>query len=75
MSGISQHFIPKFLQKGFRGQGNGKIVRCWVYERGGKVRPSNISKNATQRHFYAAATESELDDKITIGKALSIRQS
>ncbi|MFJ4192521.1 hypothetical protein [Pseudomonas sp. NPDC089534] len=65
MSGISQHFIPKFLQKGFRSQGNGKIVRCWVYERGGKVRPSNISKNATERHFYAAATESELDDKIT----------
>ncbi|MBD8804793.1 DUF4238 domain-containing protein [Pseudomonas syringae] len=65
MSGISQHFIPKFLQKGFRGPGNGKIVRCWVYERNGKVRSSNIAKNAAERHFYAEVTETELDDKIT----------
>lgn len=65
MSGISRDFIPRFLQKGCCDQGNGKIVRCWVYERGGKVRPSNITKNATERHFYAVATESELDDKIT----------
>ncbi|KFF82154.1 hypothetical protein [Pseudomonas syringae] len=65
MSGISQHFIPRFLQKGFRAQGNGKIVRCWVYERGGKVRSSNITKNAAERYFYAAVTEPDLDDKIT----------
>lgn len=65
MSGISQHFIPRFLQKGFRAQGNGKIVRCWVYEREGKVRSSNITKHAAERHFYAAVTEPELDDKIT----------
>ena len=65
MSGVRQHFIPRFLQKGFRIPANGKIVRCWVYEQGRPPRPANITDVGLERHFYAVEAETELDDKIT----------
>lgn len=65
MSGIRQHFIPKFLQKGFRTPGNGKIVRCWVYEQNKPARFANTQDVGLERHFYAINGEPDLDDKIT----------
>ncbi|WP_223527284.1 DUF4238 domain-containing protein [Pseudomonas sp. BF-B-26] len=65
MSGVRQHFIPRFLQKGFRIPGNGKIVRCWVYEQSKSPRSANIQDVGLERHFYAIDNEPDLDDKIT----------
>ena len=65
MSGVRQHFIPRFLQKGFRIPGNGKIVRCWVYEQSKSPRSANIQDVGLERHFYAIDGEPDLDDKIT----------
>lgn len=65
MSGVRQHFIPQFLQKGFKIPGNGKIVRCWVYERSNSPRSANIQKVGLERHFYAIDNEPDLDNKIT----------
>ncbi|MBD8591978.1 MULTISPECIES: DUF4238 domain-containing protein [unclassified Pseudomonas] len=65
MSGIRQHFIPKFLQKGFRSTCNGKIVRCWVYEKNKPPRSANIQDVGLERYFYAVDGEPDLDDKIT----------
>lgn len=65
MSGVRQHFIPRFLQKGFRIPSNSKIVRCWVYEHGRPPRPANIADVGLERYFYSVDAETELDDKIT----------
>ena len=65
MSGVRQHFIPRFLQKGFRIPSNGKIVRSWVYEQDRPPRIANIADVGLERYFYAVDTETELDDKIT----------
>lgn len=65
MSGVRQHFIPRFLQKGFKIPGNGKIVRCWVYEQSKFPRSANIQDVGLERHFYAIDSEPDLDDKIT----------
>lgn len=65
MSGVRQHFIPRFLQKGFRIPSNGKTVRSWVYEHGRPPRPANIADVGLERYFYAIDAETELDDKIT----------
>ncbi|MDC3738877.1 DUF4238 domain-containing protein [Pseudomonas syringae pv. syringae] len=65
MSGVRQHFIPKFLQKGFRTPSKGKIVRCWVYEQNKPPRPANIQDVGLERYFYAINSEPDLDDKIS----------
>jgi len=65
MSGVRQHFIPRFLQKGFKISGNGKTVRCWVYEQSKSPRSANIQDVGLERHFYAIDSEPDLDDKIT----------
>lgn len=65
MSGVRQHFIPRFLQKGFRIPSNGKIVRSWVYEHDRPPRTANIADVGLERYFYAIDTETKLDEKIT----------
>ncbi|WP_085987378.1 DUF4238 domain-containing protein [Pseudomonas alabamensis] len=65
MSGVRQHFIPRFLQKGFRIPSNGKTVRSWVHEQDRPPRMANITDIGLERYFYAVDIETELDDKIT----------
>ena len=66
MAGVRQHFIPRFLQKGFKAPRKGKGTYCWVYEKDKTPRPANIQDVGLERHFYAVEAESELDDKITM---------
>lgn len=65
MSGVRQHFIPRFLQKGFKIPGNGKVIRSWIYERHRETWPANIKTIGFEGHFYAVETESDLDDRIS----------
>lgn len=66
MAGVRQHFIPRFLQKGFKSSRKGKGTYCWVYEKGKPARPANIQDVGLERHFYATSSETDLDDRITL---------
>ena len=68
MAGIYQHFIPRFLQKGFRVPSNGKEVRSWVYDRHREARRTNLKAIGMEGHFYAVESEPDLDDKITLAE-------
>ncbi|MCM2364305.1 DUF4238 domain-containing protein [Pseudomonas sp. SR18] len=68
MAGVYQHFIPRFLQKGFRIPSNAKDVRSWMYDRRREARPTNLKAIGMEGHFYAVETEPDLDDKITIAE-------
>jgi len=68
MAGIYQHFIPRFLQKGFRIPGNGSEVRSWLYDRRREVRKTNLKSIGMEGHFYAVGAEPDLDDKITMAE-------
>lgn len=68
MAGIYQHFIPRFLQKGFRVPTNGKEVRSWMYDRRREARPTNLKAIGMEGHFYAVENEPDLDDKITVAE-------
>lgn len=65
MAGVYQHFIPRFLQKGFRAPGTGGEVRSWLYDRRREPRKTNLKAIGMEGHFYAVQTEPDLDDKIT----------
>lgn len=66
MAGVYQHFIPRFLQKGFRAPGTGGEVRSWLYDRRREPRKTNLKAIGMEGHFYAVETEPDLDDKITM---------
>lgn len=68
MAGVYQHFIPRFLQKGFRIPGNGSEVRSWLYDRRREVRKTNLKAIGMEGHFYAVGAEPDLDDKITMAE-------
>ncbi|WP_445672835.1 DUF4238 domain-containing protein [Pseudomonas inefficax] len=68
MAGVYQHFIPRFLQKGFRIPGNGREVRSWIYDRRREARKTNLKAIGMEGHFYAVETEPDLDDKITMAE-------
>ncbi|WP_177327194.1 DUF4238 domain-containing protein [Pseudomonas sp. WCS374] len=68
MAGIYQHFIPRFLQKGFRIPSNGAEVRSWLYDRRREARPTNLKAIGMEGYFYAVETEPDLDDKITVAE-------
>lgn len=66
MAGVKQHFIPRFLQKGFRIPSNGKEVHSWMYDRRREARSTNQKTIGMEGYFYAVETEPDLDDKITL---------
>lgn len=66
MAGVYQHFIPRFLQKGFRIPSNAKDVRSWMYDRSREARPTNLKAIGMEGYFYSVETEPDLDDKITL---------
>lgn len=68
MAGVYQHFIPRFLQKGFRVPGNGGEVRSWLYDRRREPRKTNLKAIGMEGHFYAVEAEPDLDDKITMAE-------
>jgi hypothetical protein len=65
MSGVRQHFIPRFLQKGFKIPGNSKTIRCWVHKKWEAPCPTSTKDVGVERYFYAIESETALDDKIT----------
>ncbi len=50
MSGKRQHYIPRFLQRGFL-MGNSKKENTYMYLNGGAQRPSNINNVGVEGFF------------------------
>lgn len=65
VAGNRQHFIPRFLLKGFAIPGTNAAPRVWVYRREGPPFESSIDNVAVEKHFYGKAEESTLDAHIT----------
>lgn len=65
VAGNRQHFIPRFLLKGFAVPGTNAAPRVWVYRRGVPPFESSLEHIAVERHFYGKAEESALDARIT----------
>lgn len=65
MAGRKQHYLPRFLQKGFATK-HGKGFQTFAYQRSGAVFPIMISDNFAQRDFYVDENGSSADDLITL---------
>ena len=65
MAGRKQHFIQRFLLKGFAFNAPNGTNRVWVYPKDGKIFPSALEGYGAERDFYGKPGESELDDGIS----------
>ena len=65
MSGKRQHFIPRFLLKGFASHESGDAVFTWVYRKGSEPFNTNIVNVGVESHFYTQENDTRADVKIT----------
>lgn len=68
MSGPNQHYIPRFLQRGFGVRRRGKPKEIWEYKKGIPAELREIKHVGAEDFFYSAPSDektAELDDKIT----------
>jgi hypothetical protein len=68
MAGKRQHYIPRFLQRGFLAERSGDAERTWLHRRGTAARLVGIKDVGVGEFFYSklgVADEEALDDLIT----------
>lgn len=68
MAGKRQHYIPRFLQRGFLAEQTGEAERTWLHRRGTAARLVGIKDVGVGEFFYSKlglADEERLDDVIT----------
>ncbi|SPC18466.1 hypothetical protein [Cupriavidus taiwanensis] len=68
MAGKRQHYIPRFLQRGFLAERTGDAERTWLHRRGTTARLVGIRDVGVGEFFYSKlpdAGENALDDLIT----------
>lgn len=68
MAGKRQHYVPRFLQRGFLAERTDDAERTWLHRRGAPARPVVIRDVGVGEFFYsklAVAGEQTLDDLIT----------
>lgn len=68
MAGKRQHYIPRFLQRGFLAEQTGEAERTWLHRRGTAARLVGIKDVGVGEFFYSKlgpADEERLDDLIT----------
>ncbi len=65
MAGKRQHYIPRFLQKGFCSKKTKKEVYTFVFTKEKGPYEPNLLNVGLERYFYGNPTESSADDKIT----------
>jgi hypothetical protein len=68
MAGKRQHYIPKFLQRGFLAENSNDSERTWLYRRGAPAKLVGIRDVGVGEHFYSSASTDglpTLDDQIT----------
>ena len=64
MSGTRQHFIPKFILKGFSSKFHNSNYFTWVYKKELEPYEANLVNVAVQKKFYSL-NNSYIDDLIT----------
>ena len=65
MGGKRQHFIPRFLQRGFASRKARDVTYTWVFRRDSSPFETNIVNVGVQSQFYTEEGNNELDDLIT----------
>ncbi len=68
MAGKRQHYIPRFLQRGFLDASDSKADRTWLYRRGAKPSLVGIRDVGVGEYFYSKLSSDgikTLDDLIT----------
>lgn len=63
MAGKRQHYLPRFLQRGFVSSPQGE--RTWLYRKGISIKEVGIRGIGVEDYFYSDAANSGLDDSIT----------
>src|SRR2546423_1901463 len=65
MSGKRQHFIPRFLQKGFASHSVGRETFVWAFRKGVSPYNPNIDNVGVEGYFYTEGADTEVDASIT----------
>jgi Protein of unknown function (DUF4238) len=65
MAGKRQHYLPRFLQKGFSSRQSGKEVYTWVFKKDVEPYETNIINVGSEKFFYGDPAESSVDEDIT----------
>lgn len=65
MSGKNQHYIPRFILRGFASKIRGDKVFTWFYRKGHEAVEVPTTSIFFEKHFYGTETDSEVDDQIT----------
>lgn len=65
MAGSRQHFLPRFLMKGFSSKIQKGEYYTWVFTRDSKPYETNLKNIGLENFFYGSAEESEVDEVIT----------
>jgi hypothetical protein len=65
MAGKRQHFIPRFLLRGFSSHIEGAEAYTWVYRATGKPFNTNVRNVAVEGKFYSEAQDHSADEVIT----------
>lgn len=65
MAGKRQHFVPQFLQRGFKSHFVGGEAFTWVYRKGIQPFNTNIKNIGVEGYFYSVGGDVELDGAIT----------
>ena len=65
MAGSRQHFLPRFLKKGFSSKIRKNEYFTWVFTKEGKPYEANLKNIGLENFFYGKPDESEIDEHIT----------
>lgn len=68
MAGKRQHYIPRFLQRGFLAECNDGAERTWLHRRGAGAKLIGIRDIGVEEYFYSRPSNNgtrTLDDQIT----------
>lgn len=65
MAGIRQHYLPRFLLKGFVSKTNKQEKYTFVFPKDGKPYETNLINIGLEKYFYGTPKNSETDDAIT----------
>ena len=65
MAGSRQHFIPRFLQKGFASKVQKQEYYTWVFTKGENPYEANLRNIGLENAFYGKPEESNIDDILT----------
>jgi hypothetical protein len=70
MAGKRQHYLPRFLLKGFASRVEGEKAFVWLFRKGASPVETSVRNVGLGKFFYGSAEESDLDDLITCKESL-----